>query len=287
MTNGDLGLEPGQAGDSQPSEGGRPALSLSAQARRRGMHRLLLSLPGILSLVAAIIAWQVIAKIVANPLFFPDLGAVWDAGVALVKSGEIFHHIRVSGQELVVGYAIGAVLGVVLGSILAINAWAARICGPWVSFLYATPTLALAPLFILWLGVGIVSKIGVVILMVVFPVLLNTQQGLSTAEATHIDMGRAYGASKTHVLFKIQLPNAIPYVLVGLRLAVGKGLIGVVVGEMFGASAGLGYLVLESANTFNSPRLFIGVIILGLAGAAGTELLMLLERRIAPWRFGR
>jgi NitT/TauT family transport system permease protein len=240
----------------------------------------------LLSLLIALGGWQLVANVlVDNPLFFPSLGDVGTAAWKMIESGELWRHMQVSGREFGIGYSLGALAGIVLGALMASNVWLSRLCGPWVAFLYATPTLALAPLFILWLGVGITSKIAVVMLMVVFPVLMNTHQGLSTTDRTCVEVATAYGANRGQLLRKVQLPSAIPFVLVGLRLAVGKGIIGVVVGELFGATAGLGYLVLESANTFNSARLFIGVLVLGLAGITGTALLSLLERKIAPWRF--
>lgn len=255
---------------------------------RAARHRLGGASPfstSLLSLLLAICVWQAGAAAIGNPLFFPSLGDVLVAGRDIISSGELLGHMQASGKEFAAGYALGVVAGVVLGAVMASSPWMSRLFGPWVSFLYATPTVALAPLFILWLGVGVTSKIAVVTLMVVFPVLMNTQQGLSTTDRPAMEVARSYGASRMQLLIKIQLPSAVPYVLVGLRLAVGKGIIGVVVGELFGSNQGLGYLVLESANTFNSSRLFIGVLVLGITGVLGTALLTVLERIIAPWRF--
>ncbi len=141
---------------------------------------------------------------------------------------------------------------------------------PWISGLYATPTIALAPLFILWLGIGIWSKVLVVIFLVLFPVTINTEAGLRTTSERLIEMLRSFGATPRQIFFKVSLPSALPFILAGLKLGIGRGLIGVVVAELFGSRAGLGRLISQSADAFNMPELFAGVIVLAVAGIAMT-----------------
>ena len=158
-----------------------------------------------------------------------------------------------------------------------------RILQPWISGLYATPTIALAPLFILWLGIGIWSKVVVVIFLVLFPVTINTEAGLRTTSPRLIEMLRSFGATPRQIFFKLSLPSAMPFILAGLKLGIGRGLIGVVVAELFGSRAGLGRLISQSADAFNMPDLFAGVVILAAAGIAMTAGFGWVERVLVPW----
>ena len=153
---------------------------------------------------------------------------------------------------------------------MANSATAKRALQPWISGLYATPTIALAPLFILWLGIGIWSKVLVVIFLVLFPVTINTEAGLRTTSERLIEMLRSFGASPRQIFFKVSLPSAMPFILAGLKLGIGRGLIGVVVAELFGSRAGLGRLISQSADFFNMPELFAGVVVLAFAGIVMT-----------------
>jgi NitT/TauT family transport system permease protein len=154
---------------------------------------------------------------------------------------------------------------------------------PWVSGLYATPTIALAPLFILWFGIGIWSKVIVVISLVLFPVTINTEAGLRTTSERLIEMLRSFGATRRQIFYKISLPSALPFILTGLKLGIGRGLIGVVVAELFGSRAGLGRLISQSADAFNMPELFAGVVILAVAGIVMTAGFSWFEVRLVPW----
>jgi NitT/TauT family transport system permease protein len=156
---------------------------------------------------------------------------------------------------------------------------------PWVSMLYATPILALGPLFILWLGIGVVSKIAVIFLVAVFPILINTLVGLTTTDRILLDVARSLGASPQQIYMKVRMPAALPYIIAGLRLSVARALVGVVVAELFGARAGLGFLILMSSQSFDTAAMFVGVIVLAVAGVASVAALKWVEKRMAPWRF--
>jgi ABC-type nitrate/sulfonate/bicarbonate transport system permease component len=240
----------------------------------------------LLSLVVALVLWEFVARVVIdNPLFFPTLPQVWGAGVEAVKSGQLWEDISISAQEFLLGYVIGSVAAILLGGLVSSSMFLRRFTDPWVYLLYSTPIIALAPLFILWFGIGILSKVAIVVLMVFFPVFINTRQGLETTEQAYVDVARSYGATELQLFSKVRLLSAVPYVLVGLRLSVARGIIAVSVGEFFGAAAGLGFRITEAGQTFDSAGLFVAVIVLAVVGMVGTSLLSLLERRIAPWRF--
>src|SRR4030095_16619129 len=147
---------------------------------------------------------------------------------------------------------------------MAESATMKRVLQPWISGLYATPTIALAPLFILWLGLVIWSKVLVVIFLVLFPVTINTEAGLRQTSERLIEMLRSFGASEKQIFFKLSLLSPMPFILAGLKLGIGRGLIGVVVAELFGSRAGLGRLISQSADAFHMPELFCRVIGLAL-----------------------
>jgi NitT/TauT family transport system permease protein len=239
---------------------------------------------GVISVVSGLILWEVVSRVfIANPLFLAAPSQIVQAVFSLTLSGEMQRHIAISGVEFVLGYVIASVIGIVLGFAMANSATAKRALQPWISGLYATPTIALAPLFILWLGIGIWSKVLVVIFLVLFPVTINTEAGLRTTSPRLIEMLRSFGATPGQIFLKVSLPSATPFILAGLKLGIGRGLIAVVVAELFGSRAGLGRLISQSADAFNMPELFAGVIVLAVAGIAMTAGFGWLERRLVPW----
>jgi ABC-type nitrate/sulfonate/bicarbonate transport system permease component len=239
----------------------------------------------IVSFAAAIALWELCARVlVRNDLFFAPLSAVAMRAIELWSSGELQTHIEVSFVEFAGGFLLSVVLGIGLGVLLAESRIVRGLIEPWVSMLYATPIIALGPLFILWLGIGVASKIAIVFLTAVFPILINTVTGLTTTDRTLIEVARSFGADARQIYTKVRMPAALPFMIAGLRLSVARALVGVVVAELFGARAGLGFLILNSAQSFDTAGLFVGVIILAIAGVVSVELLKWLEIALAPWR---
>jgi len=241
-------------------------------------------LAGTVSVVGGLLAWEIVSRfLISNALFLAAPSQIAVAIYNLAVSGELWHHMGISAVEFALGYVIASVLGIALGVAMASNVTAKQALQPWVSGLYATPTIALAPLFILWFGIGIWSKVIVVISLVLFPVTINTEAGLRTTSERLIEMLRSFGATKRQIFYKISLPSALPFILTGLKLGIGRGLIGVVVAELFGSRAGLGRLISQSADAFNMPELFAGVVILAIAGIVMTAGFGWLEERLVPW----
>jgi NitT/TauT family transport system permease protein len=239
---------------------------------------------GAISVLSGLLLWELISRIlVANPLFLAAPSQIMQAILSLTRSGEMQTHMAISAIEFALGYVIASVIGIVLGFAMASSVTAKRALQPWISGLYATPTIALAPLFILWLGIGIWSKVLVVIFLVLFPVTINTEAGLRTTSERLIEMLRSFGATPRQIFFKVSLPSATPFILAGLKLGIGRGLIGVVVAELFGSRAGLGRLISQSADAFNMPELFAGVVVLAFAGIVMTAGFTWLEGRLVPW----
>jgi NitT/TauT family transport system permease protein len=241
-------------------------------------------LAGFLSVIGGLVLWEVVSRyLVANALLLAAPSEILQAIYRLTLSGEMGQHVAVSGIEFVLGYTIASIIGIALGFGMANGQTFRQALQPWISGLYATPTIALAPLFILWLGIGIWSKVLVVITLVMFPVTINTEAGLRHTSERLIEMLRSFGASRRQIFVKVSLPSALPFILAGLKLGIGRGLIGVVVAELFGARAGLGELISASADSFNMPELFAGVVVLAVAGIVMTAGFSWLESRLVPW----
>ena len=237
------------------------------------------------SFVFVMVLWEIVARVlVKNPLFFAPLTAVWDRTVELWGSGELQVHIWTSSQEFILGFLLACFVGIACGVVMASSVIVRDFVDPWVSMLYSTPIIALGPLFILWFGIGVSSKVAVIFIVAVFPVLINTFAGLSTTDPNLIEVARSFGSSPTQIFTKVRFPAALPFVIAGLRLGVARGLVGVVVAELFGAKQGLGWLIMISAQTFDTAGLFAGVFILAASGVITVEIIKWIERRLAPWR---
>jgi NitT/TauT family transport system permease protein len=242
----------------------------------------------VVSAALGLVAWYVLARwIVNNPLFLPTPYQVVKEGVALAATGELFHHVWVSTLEFVLGAAAGVVIGVLAAMPMAMSRVAFDYLDPWLSALYTTPLVALTPLFIIWFGIGLVSKVVIIFLLVVFPVTMNTIAGIRSVDQQLVNVAVSFGASERDLLRKVMVPWAVPFILSGARIGVGRGVVGIFVAELFaGAGAGVGWLISAAGQVFNTALLFVGVIVLAGFGLAVTGLLRLLERRIAPWRAG-
>lgn len=261
-----------------------PDMSSGETSGRGSKHRTSAIIISTVSIVAGVVLWQLIGEfLVGNSLFLATPLQTLSGMKDMWTSGGLPQDLVVSGEEALFGFIIGSALGIAIGALIAKNRAAKRILTPYISGFYATPIIALAPILILWFGLGIWSKVVVVISLVVFPQIINTEAGIRTTEETLRDVARSYGASSVQVFRKVELWWSLPYVLAGLRLGVGRALIGVVVGELFGAKAGLGFAIYNAQSEFNMPQLFAGVVIFAISGIVFTYLLTLLERILAPW----
>lgn len=270
---------PQETGPAEPGAGGGIAAVLPGRVRRTSLRR------SLVSLAVLLVGWELLGRFVlTNPLFFAPLSKVVVAFVDLWASGELETHIWVSFSELVYGVAMAIVLGIAFGVISGISQRVRDYTEVYVTALYATPLVAVAPLLILWLGIGVLSKAAVVFLTAVFPILINTASGVRAAEASLIEVAQSFAATRWQIVAKVLIPSAVPFMLTGIRLAIGRGIVGVVVGELFGARAGLGYLIFTAGQTFDVPTLFVGVITLAVAGVTLTFLAQLVERRALRWR---
>jgi NitT/TauT family transport system permease protein len=239
---------------------------------------------GLLSLVIVGLAWEIAGRSGRWPLLLAPLSDIWVKFVQLTVSGELTRHVLVSLNEFFVGFAIAAVVGIGLGIAIASSDTARDFIDPWVSAVYATPTVALAPLFIFIFGIDAPSKMAVVFLLAVFPIVINTATGLRSTDQVYIEAARSFSANRAQIFTKVLIPSSLPFIVAGLRLGIGRGLVGVVVGEFIGARAGLGYLIFRSSQGFQIDAMWVGVFLLAGTGVLAVIVLQKVERRLAPWR---
>ncbi len=236
----------------------------------------------IVSMAVILVIWEIVGGQI-NPLFFskPTLVAVefWD----LLTSGELLEATLSSLQPLALGYAmciIGIPVGVLIGRFRVMEA----AFGPFVTAAYSMPLVALIPLFVLWFGLGFTAKVAIVFTMGVFPVIINAWAGVRAVPKSLIEVGTAFVASQRAILRSIILPATIPYIMTGMRLAIGRCVVAVVVAEFFTAIGGLGGLIINAGSQFNTPGIFVPVLVLMVIGVGLTRLVGSLEHRIAPWQ---
>jgi ABC-type nitrate/sulfonate/bicarbonate transport system permease component len=252
-----------------------PPATVARRSRRRA----------VVSIVGVLILWEIVGRyVVTSPILFAPLSKVLAAGWELAVSGELWRHLAVSSVEFVAGFGLATLVGVALGFLMATNRAAQDYLDPWVSFFYSSPLVALIPFFILVFGVGISSKIAIIFSVAIFPILLNAFVGIRAADANLLEVAAAFNCSRAQVFTKILLPAALPSVIVGLRLGIGRALTGVVVSELFGSTAGLGWLIGTAGQSFDTPTVLFGVLMFSTIGVAMVEALKWTEHAIAPWR---
>ena len=240
---------------------------------------------GVASMVGGFLLWEVAVRLlVRGDLIVVPPSAIWTAFVRLLRSGELATNLAVSGAEFAHGFALSTVVGIPLGVLMASSRTLRALLDPWVAALNSTPRIALAPLLIVWLGIGLASKVALVFLSAVFPILINTLTGVRVIDAELVEAARAFGARPRDVFLKVLIPAAVPFIVAGLRLGVSRGIIGVVVGELLGSTAGIGYMLYTAGQTFDTAALFVGVVVIACFGMGSDLALKWLEGRLAPWR---
>jgi len=237
------------------------------------------------SLVVVAALWQAIPQTgLVSPRLFPPISVVLGRLAADVRSGELLWHVRSSAAEFAVGYlaagGLGVPVGLLLGTLPALDA----AVSPYILSLYAMPSQAWFPLLIIWFGIGALSRITLIALFVFFAVVLNARAGVRAVDPSLRKVGAVFGATRLEALWKITLPSALPYIVVGLRLGVGRGVIGVFLAELVGTFQGIGYYVFRSGTEFQLDRVFAGLILLVGLSLLVTEAIRLVEDRVAYWR---
>ncbi len=239
----------------------------------------------ILSLLGFLAVWELLPRTgLISPRLVPPPTQVLVRLLADFKSGQLLWHLRSSAAEFAVGYLAAALVGVPLGLLLGTVPWLDAAISPYIISLYAMPSQAWFPLLIIWFGIGATSRIILIGLFVLFTVVLNTRAGVRSVDRSLRKVGYVFGATPVEMLLKITLPSAIPYIVVGLRLAVGRGVIGVFLAELVGTFQGIGFYVFRAGTDFQLDRVFAGLIVLVGLSLLVTEAVRLLEKRFEHWR---
>jgi NitT/TauT family transport system permease protein len=242
-----------------------------------------LSLVRGVSVFTAILLWEFFGRDV-NPLFLSYPSAIARAAVQLLGAGQFVQQALGSLQVYFVGLAAALAVGIVTGLLMGRYRLAEYILDPFVYALDATPRVALIPILLLWFGLGAPAKIAVVFLSGVFPVLMNTFSGVRTVSSGLVEVGRAYGAGEGKIFTMIIMPPSLPFIMAGVRLAVGRALIGIITAEMFAAVTGLGALLVRYSSALATDKFFVPVIFLAVLGVILTRAVEFLEKRFAPWK---
>lgn len=249
-------------------------------AERRPLPRWIITT---ISVCCLLIVWEIFGRRI-NPVFgsYPSAIAVafWDLAV----SGELWSALYDSLRPFVIGYGLAIVLGVPLGLVIGRFRTAEAALGIYVTAGYAMPLVALVPLLVLWLGLGFAVKVAVVFLMSVFPICINTWLGVVAVPKTLIEVGKSFVAPDWVILRRIVLPATLPYIMAGIRLAVGRAVVAMVIAEFFTTISGLGAVIINSANNFDTATMFVPIILLMVMAIGLNGLIGYVERKVAPWQ---
>jgi sulfonate transport system permease protein len=251
----------------------------TSRRRRRQIQEIVIRL---VSLTVVLGLWQVFGARV-DPVLFTTPWAIAKAAVVMIGSGELWNYLWPSLVVLALGLTLAAIIGIAMGLLLA-RFWVLDVAlGVYITFLYSTPTVALVPLIVLWAGFETMAKVIILFLFAFFPMVINTYQGVKNVDPRLIEVGRAFRCSERQLWINIVLPGALPFIVTGLRLAVGRGLIGMVLADLYTAISGIGYLIVRTASTYQVDKMFVPIVTLGILGVTLTALLRLLEIKVAPW----
>jgi ABC-type nitrate/sulfonate/bicarbonate transport system permease component len=233
-----------------------------------------------------LIVWELVGNVLQliNPMFMSAPSLIAKAAIDLFSSGEIYNDLYISGTELLGGYLLSAVVAIPFGIMVGWYKKMSYIFDPFINAMNATPRVALLPLVIIWLGIGILSKVGIIFLGAVFPILINSRDGVKTTPLNLLNAARSFGASEWMIFKAVVLPSTIPFILSGLRQGLGRAIVGVMVGELYAATAGIGFMITVAGATFQTDKVFVGVLVFALTGMIGTELLAKVEKRFDKWR---
>lgn len=234
--------------------------------------------------VVTVAIWEFGVRLLNVPPFvLPPPSLVFESLVEQLQSPLLWRNFYVTAVEMFAGYALGVGLAFVLGVAISQIRLVEKVIFPYVVALQTVPKTALAPLFLIWFGFGITSKVITAALVAFFPMLVNVIEGLKSADEEKVEMLRSLGASRLQIFRMVQFPNALPFIFAGLDIGIIFALIGAVVGEFVGARAGLGYQLLQFNYNFNIAGMFAVLVVLSVMGIVPHYIIRLLQRRFAFW----
>jgi NitT/TauT family transport system permease protein len=253
---------------------------MTVLVRTLNSHRL----QSIILAISVIAVWEGACRFFAiSPLVLPAPSAVATKLVSLVVSGIIWPHLWATLVEVIAGFVFGVIAGLVIGAMVSLIPVLERLVYPYLVALQTLPKVAIAPLFIIWFGYGLSSKIVITALVCFFPVLVSVIAGFHSTDKDHLDMMKAFGATKWQTLMRLRVPSALVLIFAGLEIAAVLAVIGAIVGEFVGAQVGLGYLVVTLNFGLDVPGVFAVLIVLSAIGLAMHGIMRVAARRYIFW----
>jgi NitT/TauT family transport system permease protein len=252
-----------------------------ANKRRRKNQLQMLGIR-LVSLVCVLGIWEIFGGMI-DPVLFTVPSKIAVAAVSMIASGELWNYLWPSLVVLAFGLTLAAIFGIAIGLLLARFRVLDIAFGSYITFLYSIPSVALVPLIVLWAGFEMTAKIIILFMFAFFPMVINTYQGVRNVDTKLLEVGRAFRCSERQLWANIVLPAALPFIVTGVRLALGRGLIGMVLADLYTAISGIGYLIVRTASTFQVDKMFVPIVTLGLLGVTLTWLLRVVEIKVAPW----
>lgn len=239
----------------------------------------------VISLVVVLAMWEIAVRVgFFNPLYASSPSLIASAASQLLTDARFLEHIQTSAMEFVVGFGVASVLGTLLGLLAG---WSRRVgytLEPIITAVYVTPRMALLPVVVLWFGYGPGTTTIIVFLGAFFVLFLNAMAGAKTVDAQLVRAARSFSASRAQIFRTVVLPSTVPNIITGLRLGVGRALIGVVIAEIYGSAAGLGYYIHITGSTLQIDKMFVAIGMISIAGLSANLFFSALERRYAGWR---
>jgi NitT/TauT family transport system permease protein len=262
-------------------------LAADAPARWRWRHVEPAAL-GTATLAMLLAVWELAPHVLTlspgTALFFTTPSQIAGTLWRMIATGTIWAPLGVSASGFALGLGLAIVVGVPLGVLLGRSRTLEAMADPFVTAFNATPRLVFLPLVLLWLGLGLWSKVAIVFIGALFPILINTHEGVRNSDKLLINVVRSFGAGEWDIARLVVLPNALPYIVAGLRLAIGRAVLGVVVAEFFGSEEGLGVMMVQASGRYQVDIVFAGLIVFAALSLVMTSLVQLLESRLTRWR---
>jgi ABC-type nitrate/sulfonate/bicarbonate transport system permease component len=244
---------------------------------------------GLISVVSFFLLWEFLLTyvITLNPFFLSKPSLIASSADRLITSGELWKNLYVSGRAFLFGFIAAVLVGIPIGVIMGWRRRVAYALDPLLTAFYAAPLVALAPLLIIVFGVGITAKAFLIFLLAIFPFIFNAYAGVQSVEPLFINVVRSLGGKDRHLISKVILPSILPYLVAGTRIAIGRAIVGIIVGEFYAASEGIGYAIQFYGDNYLLSEMFVCIFLLMIVAVAFTEGLRKAELAIAPWRAGQ
>jgi ABC-type nitrate/sulfonate/bicarbonate transport system permease component len=268
---------------------GLPAAADDLEAPPKSLyHRFEPVILGTSTIVVALIVWELLPRLVTlsagTKLFFTTPSQIADTLWKMFATGSVWGPLGVSASGFAVGLGLAIIVGLPLGVLIGRSRMLNAMFDPFITAFNATPRLVFLPLVMLWFGLGLWSKVVIVFIGALFPILINTYEGVRNSDKLLINVVRSFGAKEWDVARLVVVPNAMPYIIAGLRLSIGRAVLGVVVAEFFGSESGLGVMMVQAAGRYQVDIVFSGLIIFAVMTLAMTAAVQVLENRLGRWR---